>query len=182
MGWIQKTWDGPFKTPPQQPVTVGWALLKLFETLWRLLLIVLLLIAALALYVWYAERNPLSSQISIGLSPAPSDCTAKGLPILAHIQNKSDKVIGETDLQFRVYPQGISKDVAYLGAYQELHNILKPGEALDWCFPAPQVEEGSTGPYTIAVSVSSAEELPKGVPVTSLPQLTQPSIVQPPSR
>lgn len=169
MGWIRSVWDGPFKTPPQQPVTVGWALLKLFETIWRLLLIVILLIALLAIYVWRAERNPLSSRVGIGLSRAPMDCVAKGFPILAHIENKSGKTIGEVNFQFRVFPQGTSKDVAYLGSFQQLPEILKPGEALDWCFPMPQVETGSTGPYTVAANVTYASELSKDVPLTSRP-------------
>jgi hypothetical protein len=183
MGWIRRVWDGPFKTPPQQPITVGWALLKLFETLWRLLLIVILLIALLALYVWQAELNPLSSQVGIQLNPAGSYCLSKGWPIHALIENKSSKTIGEVGLKFRVYPQGTSTDVVSYDYLQpDLHNILKPGEVLDWCFSMPQLQAGSTGPYTVAADVSYAFELPKDVPVTSQPQPpsqgTPPPLVQ----
>jgi hypothetical protein len=169
MGWIRTIWDGPFKAPPQETITVGWALLKLFETVWRLFLIVILLVASLAIYLWQAERNPLSSQIGVELSSAPSDCVAKGFPILAHIENKSSKTIGEVDLQFRVFPEGTSKDVADLGSYQQQDNILRPGEALDWCYAMPQLQTGSTGPYTVAVSVNYASELSRDVPITSRP-------------
>lgn len=171
MSWIRGVWDGPFKTPPQEPITVGWALLKLFETLWRLLLIVIALIALVVLYVWQSERNPLSSQIGIQLSPATSYCRSRGWPINALIENNSRKVIGELGLKFRVYPQGSSTDVvAYDYVQPDMHNILRPGEVLDWCFPMPQLQAGSKGPYTVALDVSYASELSKDIPVTSRPQ------------
>lgn len=171
MGWIRAVWDGPFKTPPQEPITVGWALLKLFETLWRLLVIVILLIALVAAYVWQAERNPLSSQIGIQLMPASSYCRSKGWPIYALIKNKSSKTIGELGLQFRVYPEGTSTDVVSYDYLQpDLHYILKPGEVFDWCFSMPPLQGGSTGPYTVSADVRYAFELSKDVPVTSRPQ------------
>jgi hypothetical protein len=169
MSWMRRAWDGPFKAAPQETITVGWALLKLFETIWRLILIVAALVASLAIYLWLAERNPLSSQVGVELSSSPSDCTAKGFPILAHIENNSNKTIGEVDLQLRVFPQGTSKDVADLGSYQQQRNILRPGETLDWCYAMPQLEAGSTGPYTVAASVNYVSELSKDVPITSRP-------------
>ena len=179
MGWIRTVWDGPFKTPQQQPITVGWALLKLFETVWRLLVIVVLLIAAIAIYAWYDARNPLSSQVGVGLSPAPIDCVAKGWPILARIENKSSKTIGELSLKFRVYPQGTSTDVVSYDYLQpDLHNIIRPGEVLSWCFRMPDLDAGSTGPYTVMADVNYAVELPKDVPVTSPPQPKPPPIIE----
>jgi hypothetical protein len=147
-------------------------LLKLLETIWRTLLTLSLLAAALALVLWYSEENPLSSKVALELSHSPPDCVAKGWPILARIQNKSSKTIGEIDLKFRVYQQGTSKDVADYSNH-EMNNIIKPGEELDWCFPMPAVEAGSTGPYTVAADVTYAAELPKGVPASSRPPPTE---------
>lgn len=171
MGWLRKIWDGPFKTPQlAQPIAVGWVLLKLFETVWRLFLI-LCLLAALAIFgFWISERNPISSQIGIGLSPSPTGCVAKGWPILAHIENKSSKTIGEVDLKFRVYQRGTSVDVvSYNYTQPELHQILGPGKALEWCFAMPQLNVDSTGPYAIAADVTYASELSNGIPVTAAP-------------
>lgn len=152
----------------QQPISVGWVLLKLFETVWRLFLILCILVALGGLALWMSERNPLKSQISVELSPAPSDCLAKGWPIHALIENKSSKTVGEVDLQFRVYPQGTSTDVASFGS-RELHNILRPGDVLGWCFAMPELEEGSKGPYSVAADVTYAGELSKEVPVSATP-------------
>lgn len=46
MNWIWPVWGGPFRTPPiQHPITVGWVLLKVLETIWRLFLVVVVAVA-----------------------------------------------------------------------------------------------------------------------------------------
>jgi hypothetical protein len=174
MRWLRRAWDGPFKTPPlAPPITVGWVLLKLFETVWRLFLILCSLAAVFAIGLWFSAQNPLSSQVGISLSQSfAEDCIAKGFPIHADIENKSSKTLGEVDIAFRVYPQGTSQDVvSYTGSHHELRSILRPGEALGWCFPMPQLEPGSTGPFTVAADVTYAAALSKDVPVTSAPPI-----------
>jgi hypothetical protein len=170
MGWIHRVWDGPFKTPQQQPITVGWALLKLFETLWRFLLVVLLMIALLAIYVWQSERNPLSSQVGVELSDSTTNTMLckSGYPIFATIRNDSGKNIGEVSLRFRVYPHGKSDDVA-LGSYNDLHDILRPHQSLQYCFPMPELKAGAAGPFTLSAEVTYAAELSKDVPVPPEP-------------
>lgn len=170
MRTLERAWDGPFKTPPlQQPISVGWVFLKVLETLWRTFLILCVVVTVFLGFVWWSERNPLSSGISVELSPSTDYCQRKGWPITAHIVNKTRKTIGELGLQFRVYPQGTSQDVANGLSSPELHNILTPGQSLDWCFAMPEVEAGATGPYTVAADVTYASELPKNVPVTATP-------------
>jgi hypothetical protein len=182
MGWPRKVWDGPFKTPPlAQPITVGWVLLKVFETIWRLSLVLCVVIALFAIGIWYSERNPLASQIAVNLGQSSDECRAKGFPIHADIENKSSKMIGEVDIQLRVYPQGSSKDVvSYSGSHHELHNIMRPGQALGWCFPMPELEPGSTGPFTVAADVTYASELPKNIPVTAAPPPIETTVSPPP--
>jgi hypothetical protein len=46
---MRKIWDGPFVTPPiSSPVSVGWVLLKVLETIWRLGVILLSAVFLLA--------------------------------------------------------------------------------------------------------------------------------------
>jgi len=168
MHWLRGVWDGPFRTPPlAQPITVGWVVLKLFETLWRLLLIACILIGLAIVGIWISSLNPLASQISIKVSRENrSDCLAKGWLIHVDIENRSRKTVGEVHLQLRVYPQGKSEDVAlYLSANHDLHDIIRPGEALSYCMAMPELEAGSIGPYTIGADVTYAEALAKGIPV-----------------
>jgi len=149
----------------EHPISVGWVLLKILETIWRLLLILGVLIALGGIALWLSERNPLSSKVRVELS-SPTDCPATGYPIQARIMNRSSKTLGEVDVQLRVYPQGKSEDVAsYLSARHELHYVLRPREELEYCFAMPQLEPGSTGPYTVTADVSYASEVSKDVPV-----------------
>jgi hypothetical protein len=168
MGLMRRVWDGPFKTPPQETITVGWALLKLFETAWRMLLIVLALIAALLLYLWQTEGSPLSSQVRVELSDAAAASCQKGYPIFASITNKSRKNLGEVDLKFHVYSQGKSDDVS-VGSPSELKDILRPRQSINYCYRMPELQEGATGPYTVVAEVTYASELSKDVPLPPEP-------------
>jgi hypothetical protein len=169
MNWVSRVWGGPFRTPPlQHPITVGWVLLKLLETIWRVFLLALVAIALLIGGIWFSQETSLSSQVKVKLSRATDYCRAKGWPIEAQITNSSRKTIGEIGLKFRVYPYGRSEDVAayVAGSDRELHSIMRPGETLDWCFSMPQIGSNATGPFTLMADVTYASELPKGVPVT----------------
>lgn len=168
MGWIRRVWDGPFKTPPQETITVGWALLKLFETVWRLILIVLALFALLLAYLWQSEGSPLASKISVELNQAAAASCQKGYPIFTTIRNDSRKNVGEVDFKFHVYPQGKSEDVA-VGSAIELKDILRPGRSVDYCYRMPGLEAAATGPYTVVPEVTYASELSKDIPLPPEP-------------
>ena len=99
MGALHKVWDGPFKTPRlEQPISVGWVLLKILETVWRAVIIVLLLVAAVVAFVWWSEEHPLSSQVRVQLSRSQEWCRTRGWPIEALITNNSRKKLGQVDL------------------------------------------------------------------------------------
>lgn len=169
---LQKVWDGPFKTPQlEQPISVGWVLLKILETLWRAVVVLLLLIAAVLAFVWWSEAHPLASQVTVQLSRSQEWCRARGWPIEAFITNNSRKTLGQIDLKFRVYPFGSSQDVAAyaVGSTPELNRIIAPGGVLDWCFSMPQIDSDAKGPFTIAADVTSVSELPNNVPATTAP-------------
>jgi hypothetical protein len=177
MRWLRKVWDGPFKTPPlQQPISVGWVLLKIFESLWRLFLVVCLLVASGLLAIWISTLNPLSSRVRVEISDS-AECRAKGYPIRALITNRSSKTLGEVDVELKVYPRGKSENVAsYLSATHELRDILGPHERNGYCLAMPELEPGSTGPYTVAANVTYASELSKDVPVAAEPATPPPII------
>lgn len=170
MSILTKVWGGPFKAPPMvQPVSIGWVFLKILETLWRLLIVLVVIVALFAAGLWVSEGNPLSSQVKVQLGTQGS-CADKKYPLDVALTNESKKTLGEIDLKFRVYQRGKSEDVAtYMSSTPELHDILGPGRTIYYCFRMPAVEPGSTGPYTLAVDVTYASELSKDVPAAAGP-------------
>lgn len=176
MGVASKIWNGPFKAPAiQHPITVGWVLLKILETVWRLVLIVVLLAALLAAAIWWTTResSSIGSEIAISVASDPIACPEKRLPVNLTLHNRSNVNVGEVGIRFRAYPAGKSADVVspYDGI-TEVKDIMRPGEELGYCFPMPDLLSGSEGPHTIAADVSYATEVADDVPLPERPKVT----------
>lgn len=182
MNWISRIWGGPFRTPPlQHPITVGWVLLKLLETIWRLLLIVVILAALVGGWAWYSQSNPLSSQVKVEVAQNSPDCKDPEYPVRIVVKTESKKTLGEIVLALRLYEQGKSQNViSYDWARIEIHDILKPGYQLESCYRMPTAQPGSTGPYIVAADVTYAAELSKDVPVPVAPPPVITTPVAPP--
>jgi len=171
MSILAKVWGGPFKAPPMvQPVSVGWVFLKILETVWRLFIIVCASLVLLLGYLWASEGPTLSSQVRVKVGEQFGTCKDKEFPIPVLVRNESDQTLGEIALRLRVYQRGNSEDVAsYMSSTPRLTDILGPNRELFYCFRMPQVEPGSTGPYTVSVGVTYASELSKNVPIAAEP-------------
>lgn len=171
MNWISRIWGGPFRTPPlQHPITVGWVLLKLFETIWRLLLIVVIVAVLVGGWAWYSQSHPLASQVEVDVAQYSPECKDPEYPVRVVVRNNSKKTLGAFDLEFRLYEQGKTENVVPYGSRRsEFHDILKPGYQIESCFRMPEAEPGSTGPYLVAADVTYAAELSEDVPVPVAP-------------
>lgn len=165
MSWVSSVWGGPFKTPSlQHPITVGWVLLKLFETIWRLFLIVAAAAAAVGAWAWYSQLNPLKSKVKIEVAQSSPDCKDPAYPVKVLLTNESNKTLGQVNFEFRLYEQGKSENVAISNHVQRHDDILEPGYWVRYCYPMPLARTGSKGPYFLAADVTYAAELSKDVP------------------
>ena len=171
MRWLARVWGGPFKTPPlQQPITVGWVLLKLLETIWRLFLVVFIVAALAGGWVWMSQEQPLAPQVKVDVAQYSPNCKDPEYPVSVVITNDSNKTLGEIDLAFRLYEQGKSVNVAtYDWARVELHDILKPNYRMQNCYRIPTGEPGSKAPYIVTADVIYAAAVSKDVPIAVEP-------------
>lgn len=171
MSWASRVWGGPFRTPPlQHPITVGWVLLKILETIWRLVLVIALVAAAIGGFVWYSQENPLSSKVKVELNRPYPACTDPKYPVSVTLTNKTGKTLGEIDVAFHLYERGRTVDVAsYSSRNIELRDIVPAGHWVRYCFRMPQSEAGSDGPFTVVAEVTYAAKVSKNVPITEAP-------------
>lgn len=170
-----RVWGGPFKTPPlQHPITVGWVLLKLFETMWRLFLMLVAIAAAVGAWAWYEQAYPLKDEVKITVLQKSPDCKDPEYPVRVTLENESNKTLGEIDFAFRLYEQGESENIIEGGwDYIESHSILEPNYVLTSCYRMPKPRGNEKGPFYIAADVTYAAEVSKDVPVAAPPPMVQ---------
>jgi len=160
-GLIRTVWNGPFHVGPlSRPVSVGDVLLKLLETLWRTVLLVLAVVVAGAIgilawaqFIEPAFFPPLKSQISAVVSyddgsaklpPAdgekPFRCTPD-YPIKIAFHNNSNKSVGHIDFAIEGRSANRSSNVVEGGAWRQADPVTPAGYTWQSCW-AVSVQQG----------------------------------------
>lgn len=183
-GIVRSIWNGPFfigKLSP--PVSVGDVLLKIMETVWRLLVaaIGLVLLIALALVAWIYVLEPLlfpplkdqiyvEASVDDGSGPPPiniGSASAKAekpfrcspeFPLKVRFANRSDVSIGKIGFSIEGYARGRSRNLVRNGGWREADAVIPPGYTWTSCWGVWLEEGVEPSQLTYIVNVSSAEE------------------------
>lgn len=162
----RRIWNGPFAAPPlQQPVSVGWVLLKVLETLWRLLVILAVLGGLLAAWVYIDPivNPPLRNQLAVLVRDNDPGCAASPTkPIGVEVRNRSKVIVGEWLLEMNAYEEGRSSDLAdrdYVSNPIEMDALLYPGTVAGFCFPRPALTSVTSRPITYVAQIGWAFEV-----------------------
>ncbi len=158
---LAKAWAGPFDAGPlAHPVTVGDALLKLFQLLWRFGIAAILLIAAIAIAVWVAsslEPPPLSDQI-VGTARVDERRCGKESPLLVSFANNSKRTVQDIGFEFVAKEDQRSSNLVTAPNYPKSDAIIAPGKVSELCWSLPELKPASPGAeirYSIDVSYAS---------------------------
>jgi hypothetical protein len=160
---VRSTWSGPFDAGPlSHPVTVGDALLKLFQTIWRAGVVVVasivVLAAAVGIYT-LLQPAPLRTRI---VASARVDAKACGdeFPLLVSFKNNSSETVRSVYFNLEAYTAGRSRNLAKDG-YRTSDMIIPPLAESRQCWRLPVVESGTDlRLITYAAEVSSASDDP----------------------
>jgi hypothetical protein len=159
---IRKTWAGPFSAGPlSHPVTVGDALLKLFQTIWRAGVVILASGCIVLSAVWVSvqlQPAPLGSKIT---SSARVDVRTCGTdrPLLVTFHNGNSVAIQDIAFDFTAREDGRSSNLV---RSQFLHSdaIVAAGKTATLCWPMPaleRVELGMKVTYGVDISYASSD-------------------------
>jgi hypothetical protein len=172
-----RVWNGPFFAGlrPESP-TVGWVLLKVLESLWRLLISIVLIGAfgALAIYFYDKSNPPLSSQVDAFIVPNAKECkTSVGRPMFLKLTNRSKETVGKTSLSISAFEQGQSTDLIDFN-YKDFDGVIRSGSWISYCVAQPEFQRQPNRPVAWAVKVSYATSLDADYVE---PQTEQPPVV-----
>lgn len=159
---IRKTWAGPFAAGPlSHPVTVGDALLKLFQTIWRAGVIIITGGCTVLVAAWVSvqlQPAPLGSKIT---SSARVDVRTCGTdrPLLVTFHNGNNVAVQDIAFDFTAHENGRSSNFAQP---QYLHSdaIVPAGKTATLCWAMPtldRVEPGMQITYGVDISYASAD-------------------------
>lgn len=149
-------WEGPFAVGPLiQPVSLGAALLRVLEVMWKFG-IALLTAGAVALAlaaVWVPidrALNPsLTSQLVGEAHFDPASC-GKDLPILVILRNRSESVLASAQIDLRIKQSGRSTNLNKEPSL-DWDAIVQPGKANALCYGFPS--DIAVDPKTLTYSV-----------------------------
>jgi len=138
-----KIWHGPFHLGPlQRPVSVGDALLKLFEVVWKgfvaVIIAVIGAVLSIAVYLNFLQPKPLDKQIQTLARVDRKLCSDPKFPLLVRFTNNSTKTIGLIDFQVEARRWGTTTDLNndYVGLKSD--TIIPAHEQLAWCYALPE--------------------------------------------
>lgn len=158
---LRKTWAGPFYAGPlTHPVTVGDALLKLFQTLWHACVVVVVGGCILFTAVWVSvqmQPPPLASKIH-GSALVDVKTCGNHKPLLVTFYNGNGVAIQDIAFDFTAREDGRSSNLV---RPQYLHSdtIIPAGKAANLCWPIPaleRVEPGMKMTYGVDISYASS--------------------------
>ncbi len=153
-GLLQKVWNGPFYIGAlSRPVSVGDALLKTLETLWRAIILILavLLVAGVALAAWFQAIQPVffpplekrilanasfddgSALIPSGLGEKPFRC-AREYPIKVAFTNTSSVTVGSINFSIEGRAANRSTNVVQMAGGHTLDSVIAPGYTTQSCW------------------------------------------------
>lgn len=183
-GFIHSIWNGPFfigKLSP--PVSVGDVLLKIMETVWRLLVaaIGLVLLIALALVAWIYVLEPslfppLKDQIEVeamfddGSGPPPINISPAGaqveepfhcspeFPLKIKFANRSSEPVGRVGFSIEGYEQGRSRNLVRNGGWREADAVIPSGYTWTSCWGVWLEKGVEPSQLTYVVKVHSADK------------------------
>ena len=157
-----RLWNGPFfaGVRPDCP-TIGWVLLKVLESFWRLTIcfLVLGLIIAGAVYFYDKANPPLGSQIDALITPDAAECKATiDRPLLLKLTNRSVEAVGKTTLSISAFEKGQSTDLIEFN-YKDFDGVIRPKSWISYCLPTPVFNRQATRPVAWTAKISYASSL-----------------------
>lgn len=159
---IRGAWNGPFHAGPlTHPVTIGDALLKLFQTVWRALFILVVLVAVAAMVLWVStmtQPEPLYKQIYATARVDMKQCNNKK-PLFVTFHNRSTKTIGAISFDWIARQNLRSSNLVTGPRFLTSDVIIPPGRTAELCWSVPELEP--VNPDAVigyAVDIHSASE------------------------
>lgn len=179
---LQAIWEGPFHIGKlSQPVSVGDVLLKVLETIWRAIMVLIALIAATAasLAAWIFVVSPVvyppladsivaTVAFDDGTGPPPlyrgidlaglQETTfrcSRDYPLKIKLENRSNETVGSVSFVLSARKAGRSDDAVNYGGYRDSSQIIQPDNWWMQCHSLPALNEGfepRTLEYQIKVS------------------------------
>lgn len=160
---LRAAWNGPFHAGPlTHPVTVGDALLKLFQTVWRGLFVLVLLAAAGALALWIStlmQPTPLGEQIDATARVDLKQC-GKEQPLFVTFHNRSTRTIEEISFDWIARQKQRSSNLVTGPKYLKSDVIIPPGRTAELCWSMPEleaVEPGAVISYAVDIHYASGQ-------------------------
>lgn len=160
----QAVWSGPFAIGPlTQPISLGAALLRILEVIWKFGIAVLVAgIAALALAAAWETidrtLNPsLESQLAAEAHFDPESCS-KEFPIVVIVRNRSRRPLASAQIDLVVRQPGRSTNLNKEPSF-DWDAIVQPGKANALCyqFPADMTDDPKTLEYTVNIWSASPQ-------------------------
>jgi len=168
-GILRAVWNGPFFIGElAQPVSVGDVLLKVLETLWRVLIAILgtTIAVVAAVVLWTAILSPklfpplkgqieavavfddgtLPPPIYISVAgttqqppPKPTHCTPD-YPLKVTFYNRSKETVGSIGFELSAHLAGHTDDQIAYGRILESDRIIEPGTGWITCWAVPALK------------------------------------------
>jgi hypothetical protein len=160
---LRSIWNGPFVAPPvPAPVTVGWVLLKICETIWRFVVAVIsaAILIACSVWVWSLLNPPLKDQMIISAEIGNAACPKKDQPLLLDVTNRSSRTIGDWAVSFSTYELGRSTNLSE-SSLLRMDYVIAPYENITFCLSRPELGRAPEGPVRYRPQIEWANELEK---------------------
>lgn len=159
---VRKTWAGPFAAGQLvHPVTVGDALLKLFQLLWRIALIGFALGIALIVAILASAQMqppPLADSITARVRMDADTCGTE-MPLLVTFHNSAPVTVQDIAFDFTAREVGRSTNLVQS---QYLHSdvIIPPNNTARLCWVLPSItrmKSSTSIVYGLSIHNASAE-------------------------
>ena len=157
-------WRGPFSIGPLvQPVTLGSAILKILEVIWKAGLSIVLLGAGLLILalIWQpidrAINPPFESQLAGEAHFDPDSCS-KDFPIVVIVRNRSKRALASAQIDLVIRQPGRSTDLNSEPSV-DWDAIVQPGKANALCYRIPSdiTEDPKTLEYSVNIWSATAQ-------------------------
>jgi hypothetical protein len=141
---IISIWNGPFHIGElSRPVSVGEAILKIFESIWRLLVSLIVLIstaaASVALYYRFFQEKPIKTQI-MGRVLYDIKACSKEYPLAAIFKNNSNHTVTKIHFKIEINAIGRSSNLNSKNNEYLSDMILPPGAEGGICVSSPALD------------------------------------------
>jgi hypothetical protein len=160
-------WNGPFYVGKlTRPVSLGDALMKVLETVWRGAILFAIVIAAIVAAAVGADAindanlgEPRLSELEPSITAYTKPCD-DAMPLGVQVMNHSNRTVQHVTLRLEARRAGRSTDlVSYLGRDLQMDNIIPPGEGYGYCWTLPELTglEAGENPRSLVWSVKVAD-------------------------